>query len=112
MACIPCNVVLLPSVVHREFRCAAPTPQQRRKERLTFTSRGQRSGSELEIAADRSLDALVPFPVDVTLVGAGDEGEPLFARLAPGVRAFNTRFVAGAVLGLALRMRSAVSGVG
>ena len=40
MACVPRDVVLLPSVVHGELRCAASTAQQSCKQRLSLTDSG------------------------------------------------------------------------
>lgn len=65
-------------------------------------------GGHLQVAEDCALDALEALPLHVTFVGAGNEGEPLFTRLAPRVRAFDARFVAGAVLGLAVCIGAAV----
>jgi len=97
-----------PVLVHSEFRCAAPTAQQSSKERLPLTSSGERSGGHVQVAADCALDTLEALPVHVTLVCARDESEPLLARLTACVRSLDACFVAGAVLGLAVRIGAAV----
>ena len=71
MACVPRDVVLLPSVVHGEFRCAPSTAQQSSKERLPLTASGKRSGGDVQVAADHSLDALEALPFHVPFVVPG-----------------------------------------
>src|SRR5262249_53284625 len=68
MAGVPCDVVMLPSVMHRELGRASSTAQESGDQGLSLARCADRSGGPREVAADRALDTLEALPLDVALV--------------------------------------------
>src|SRR5260370_6068762 len=110
-ACVTWNVVIAAGIVDHHPSTAASASDQPSQEGSATLGRAQRLGSKL-IARYHLADRLPTRPVHIAFVGAGKQGQPFAARLAPNATAWPRSVVMRLTAGPSVRIGAPIGRVG